>query len=115
MAGNKLDQGKVKKPRGPGHRFKPGQSGNPSGRPIIAEEVKKLAAVHTLEALKTIYDLMMHSTEDRTRLAAASLMLDRAYGKPSQAVTGEDGGAIKVQHSGDHILAMLKKLAGEPA
>ncbi len=32
--------------------FKPGQSGNPGGRPVVAREVKSLAMQHTAEAIE---------------------------------------------------------------
>lgn len=116
MPENSTPEPKAKrKQRGKGRPFQKGQSGNPGGRPLVLEEVRKLAASYSVEAMQTVYELMMKSPEDRTRLAAASLMLDRAFGKPSQAITGDDGGAIKIQHSGVEILAMLKKLAGETA
>jgi hypothetical protein len=33
----------------------------------------------------------------RARIAAANALLDRAHGKPAQAITGADGGALEMQ------------------
>ncbi len=32
------------------------------------------------------------------RIKAANALLDRRYGKPNQAITGEDGGPLQVQN-----------------
>lgn len=67
--------------------FKPGQSGNPGGRPKVIADVKDLARSHTETAIATLVDVM--TTEDQpaaARVAAANAILDRGYGKPSQDV-----------------------------
>lgn len=52
-----------------------------------------------------------HSAPDHgIRVAAATAILDRVCGKPSQAVTGEDGGPIQVDVG---IIGVLRRLAGE--
>ena len=50
--------------------------------------------------------------EPRERIAAAKELLDRTDGKPRQEITGEDGGAIKLDASAG-LLETLKRLAGE--
>ncbi len=72
-------------------RFLPGVSGNPGGRPAVAAEVAELAQSYGPEAIHKAVFLMRHSDDERTQLAAAELILNRAYGKPAQAVTGADG------------------------
>jgi hypothetical protein len=37
---------------------------------------------------------VLSSESDAARVSAANAILDRAYGKPSQSMTGEGGGAI---------------------
>lgn len=79
--------------------FKKGASGNPSGRPKRAEIVSELARKHTAEALQTIVHLMQNADDERTRLAAATALLDRGYGKPPQAVDLESKGDIHIKVS----------------
>lgn len=57
-------------------------------------DIKALAQKHTPEALKTLVSIMKASDSDAARVAASKELLDRAYGKPAQAVTGEGGGPV---------------------
>jgi len=68
-------------------KWKRGQSGNPGGRPRAEREVRELARKHGAKALKRLVELMA-STNERVAVAAASAVLDRAYGKPAQSLTG---------------------------
>lgn len=92
--------------------FKPGVSGNAGGRPKLIAEVRELAGKQTTAAIKTLVECMASCEEGRVRVAAASAILDRAIGKPTQAITGEDGGTIKVDNSAG-LLEILKRLAGD--
>ncbi len=83
MSQNRPKQTRRKAPR---TAWKPGQSGNPGGRPKEVAEVKALACKHTQEALETLAKLMKSGTPDRTRVAAAEAILDRAWGRPTQAI-----------------------------
>jgi hypothetical protein len=67
----------------------PGQSGNPGGRPKEDAEVKALARQHAPSAIEKLVDLM-DCGQPRTEAAAAIAILDRAYGKPAQAIVGGD-------------------------
>lgn len=80
------------KPGGPNPGFKPGHSGNPGGRPKIDQEVRRLAQEMSVEAIHTLGDIMRDTEGDkRVRAMAANSILDRAVGKPVQAIahTGE--------------------------
>lgn len=67
--------------------FKPGQSGNPKGRPKVLAEVKDLARGYTKEAIRTLADIAQNTKANASaRVAAASAILDRGWGKPQQTV-----------------------------
>jgi hypothetical protein len=70
-------------------RFKKGQSGNPGGRPKkTPEELDLIAAckAKTPAALAVIESIMTTGENERNRLAAAQAIIERAYGKPKEAV-----------------------------
>lgn len=71
--------------------FEPGKSGNPSGRPKVNTFVRDLAREHTEAAIKALAEALK---DDRHRVAAATALLDRGWGKPVQEVTGADGGPL---------------------
>lgn len=93
--------GSKKKP--PPHAWKPGQSGNPGGRPKKSRELEELIR----EALtmpdgrnKAVERLLgiMAEGEDKDSIAAAKLLKAYGYGNPRQQVevTGEDGGPLEI-------------------
>jgi len=67
-------------------RLLPGHTANPGGAPRDVGKVRLEIKRHAGDALKVLLDLMMHSEDERIRLAAARDLLDRAVGKPSQTV-----------------------------
>ncbi len=91
------------------HQFKPGQSGNPSGRPKESPSVEARAAKHIPAAIRAIVDLMQNSKDDRIRLAAAKEILDRGIGKSKQATASETNNKHEAQDLND---AELAKIAG---
>jgi hypothetical protein len=74
--------------------FKPGQSGNPGGKPKLPPPVrqaladaKALARPLAPEAIQTLSDVMTNAkAPPAARVGAAIAILDRGYGKPAQAV-----------------------------
>lgn len=59
-------------------------------------DVKQLAQKYTEEAIKTLAQIMKSGDSDKARAAAAKELLDRAHGRPVQAITGEGGGPLTV-------------------
>jgi hypothetical protein len=49
---------------------------------------------------------------EQTRISAAIAILDRAYGKPPQALhhSGDDGGPVQVQHNVESFMDRLRQL-----
>ena len=85
-------------------RFKPGQSGNPGGRPRGEHRVRELAQQYTAEALETLVQVM-HNGRPSERVAAAVAILDRGWGKPAQEVTVHDNAKLS-------LVDLLTSLAG---
>jgi len=93
---------KTDKRKAPRSAWKPGQSGNPGGRPKIPEATKEAFKEASPEALECLREIMRSGGNDSARVAAAIHILDRAMGKVSQGVelTGKEGGPMQVdQHT----------------
>ena len=82
MPGNRDTTGKKNKTS-----FKPGQSGNPNGRPKIPDEFKELAKKYSVDALKKVISIMEdREAENRDQLRASEIIMDRAWGKSQQSI-----------------------------
>ena len=76
--------------------FQKGQSGNPGGRPKVPNDVKELARAYTVEAIERLAH-WMKSEDPRASVPAANALIERAWGRAAQPLTGEDGeGGIEV-------------------
>jgi hypothetical protein len=74
--------------------WRPGQTGNPSGRP---RGLERLAREHTEAALNALVEAL--SDEDtRNRITAAGMILDRGWGKPVQELAGESPDGVTFLH-----------------
>ena len=60
--------------------------------------ITDLAKQYGREAIETLATIMrMEKAPVAVRVAASNSLLDRGYGKPSQAITGADGGPLIVE------------------
>ena len=78
--------------------FKPGQSGNPGGRPKALMEVIELARKETAASIKTLAKIRDDETAPHAaRVTSADVLLKRGWGNPVQPIDGDgQGGAIRV-------------------
>lgn len=76
-------------------QFKPGTVANPGGRPKMAKTVRALAREYTEDSIRTLGEIM-RDTESAgpSRVAAATALLDRGWGKPLQQVEIGEAGAF---------------------
>ena len=89
-------------------RFKPGQSGNPSGRRKEVGPVRELAKQYTEAAIDTLARIMQDETAPHSaRVAAAEALLARGWGRPQQ-----DIGVSIEQVSLDQLTPDLGRLWG---
>lgn len=80
--------------------WKPGQSGNPKGRPRAPEDIALLCRIHTAECVQTLVETM-RSKSHKDRIPATMALLDRGWGKPRQQLeVSADADAI-----GLHLVA----------
>jgi hypothetical protein len=112
---------KKRKGGGAQNDWKPGQSGNPGGRPkegaIAARRIRHICAKFGEEAIETIVEVMRNKEElGKTRIYAAELLLNRAFGKPDVDKAGgepESQDVINPQQA-DRVLALLQHGALAP-
>jgi|SRR5688572_21914238 len=80
---------------------KPGEARNPSGRPKGAVKFRLYAEKKTKTG-KSLINFWLETYQNaqapyKDRLKASELLAGYAFGKPTQAVTGEDGAPIQIQ------------------
>ena len=97
MARVKAENSKKTVKKTHGTPFKPGNSGNPGGRPKIPEEVKTMARAASPKAMRALIAIL---DDENSRppdiIRAAEAIINRAYGTPQQSIelTGVAGGPI---------------------
>lgn len=92
--------------------FKKGQSGNPGGRPkkLLPDgrSLVDLAKCHTETAVNALANILMSPTApEAARISAATALLDRGWGRPSQSM--ELSGKV----DGDFTISKIELVAGD--
>lgn len=77
------------------NRFKPGQSGNPSGGSKASREFRDLAKSMAPLALEKLQVIAMRGN-GMPAVRACEIIIERAYGKAVQPVSGENGGPLEL-------------------
>ena len=79
---------------GPARPFAPGQSGNPSGRPVKTPEMRAAEALMRSKSEKGAADLIAMSetcADEAVRARLLCFRYEAVFGKATQAITGGDG------------------------
>lgn len=91
-----------------GRRFKPGQSGNPNGRPKKIPQLDKLLAEvlgedeqGRIQALPILKAVALKARKGNVR--AAEVLLNRAYGLPKQSmeISNPEGQVFKIGYGNE--------------
>jgi hypothetical protein len=87
---------------------KPGErrGGRQKGTPNKAtRDVKALAQKHGPDCIKGLAKLAVKAESEQARIAAMKELLDRAYGRPAQAITDADGGNLNIPAAIQFVIA----------
>lgn len=92
-------------------RLLPGFSGNPSGRPRVVAQIRDMALKAAPAAFEKVCDLVQ-SVDERIALAASQEILNRAYGRPIQAIDSDK--TVRTIDMTALYLAAVKTVNGDP-
>jgi hypothetical protein len=92
-----------------GRGWLPGRSGNAGGRPRAALNVQELARQHTEQAVRALVEALR---DPKLKVAAATALLDRGWGRPIQPLQSENRTAVlhlvAAQQASRELIAELK-------
>jgi hypothetical protein len=85
--------------------WKPGQSGNPGGRPPVVKDIRELARKHTREAVEALVGVVRNKKAPPAAIvAAANSLLDRGYGRAASSdLEGGESLVIRIIKFADAI------------
>jgi hypothetical protein len=75
-------------------RFAPGHSGNPGGKLKASRQVVQIARDMSEAVLRSLYRIATKGRSESARVAAAQVILDRAFGRPKVSVDLESDGPM---------------------
>jgi hypothetical protein len=87
-----------------------GVSGNPTGSSRARATLQALARSHTKDAVNTLVHLMKSAPRPADRIEAASILLSRGWGLPTQPIAAEGEimiPASEIQRAGDWVRTKL--------
>lgn len=99
---------------GAGHGWKPGQSGNPNGRPIFTTEIRRVAKVNKGKKLRKLVQSLFDQAH-RGNVQAAKIILDRVDGPVVQRSEVEVSGKLGYEDRLAQLEAMRDELQTLPA